>query len=515
MTPLNRQVREKQFRNQFIVPVAILLRQKILSKQDVVIKKSRTFALWLWFFVLIFWGIPGLVNTHEESPGKGTSNRKIDLERWHDITSMDSSANMFETDDKFPEGLPQKGPFLSRVTQNSIVVSWHTATLDSSLVQFGLSLAYENEVKDTTLKTAHSSTIIDLLPNSIYHYRILFEGKQTPDYTFRTAVSFDTTFRFVVYGDSRTQADSHLAVISRIMALDPYFVLHTGDLVANGFDQTQWAVYFATICSSASCAQKIPFYYAIGNHENESPLYYSYFHLPHNNPDSSESYYSFDYGNSHFISLDTQIPFEISSPQYQWLISDLRNSYYQDFLFVFMHDHPYCAGGHNSNLILRNTLSPIFEAYKVDLVFSGHSHFYQRNGPINGVTYLIAAGGGAPLYTPAESSWTKYSEGSHHCVKFTVRADSLRLEMVRTDGTIKDSLILQAQQKLPVKAGDLNHDEQIDIGDVVFLINCLYKNGPAPVPFWIGDCDLDGLADIDDIVYLINYLFMSGPPPSC
>lgn len=417
------------------------------------------------------------------------------------------------TSSELSAALPQKGPYLSCVTQNSVIVSWRTATLDSSVVQYGLSSEYGSEEKDTGLKTAHSLTLTDLLPDTIYHYRVLFEGSQTPDYTFRTAVSLDSTFRFVVHGDTRTQPDSHLAVVNTIVSLDPHFGLHTGDLVYDGFSESDWITYFAIICSLATCAQRIPLYSAIGNHEEESPLYYDYFYLPRNNPDSTESYYSFDYGNSHFISLDTEIPYGSSSPQYQWLIRDLRAAYDKTFVFVFMHQHPYCAGGHNSNLALRNTLGPLFEEYRVDMVFSGHSHFYQRNGPINGVIYLITAGGGAPLHTPAESSWTQYSEKSHHCVHFTAWPDSLKLEMVRTDGSVGDSLVCNAQEKPPALCGDASGDGLIDLGDAVYLLNYLFRGDPAPDPLWTGDCNCDEIVDLGDVVYLLNYLFKDGPPP--
>lgn len=66
---------------------------------------------------------------------------------------------------------------------------------------------------------------------------------------------------------------------------------------------------------------------------------------------------------------------------------------------------------------------------------------------------------------------------------------------------------------LPI--GDLNGDGSIDIGDVVFSINYLYKSGPAPDPLEIGDCNCDQVVDLGDVVYLINYLFKDGPLPSC
>ena len=63
--------------------------------------------------------------------------------------------------------------------------------------------------------------------------------------------------------------------------------------------------------------------------------------------------------------------------------------------------------------------------------------------------------------------------------------------------------------------GDANGDGVIDIGDVVYLINYLYKNGSAPVPLENGDANCDSSVDVGDVVYLINYLFKGGPEPSC
>jgi hypothetical protein len=63
--------------------------------------------------------------------------------------------------------------------------------------------------------------------------------------------------------------------------------------------------------------------------------------------------------------------------------------------------------------------------------------------------------------------------------------------------------------------GDANGDWIIDIGDVVFLVNYLYKNGSAPQPSGAGDVNCDGVVDLGDIVFLINYLFKGGIPPGC
>jgi hypothetical protein len=63
--------------------------------------------------------------------------------------------------------------------------------------------------------------------------------------------------------------------------------------------------------------------------------------------------------------------------------------------------------------------------------------------------------------------------------------------------------------------GDTNGDGIIDLGDLVYLINFLYKGGPAPDALTVGDCNCDGVVDIGDVIFLINYLFRDGPSPDC
>jgi hypothetical protein len=63
--------------------------------------------------------------------------------------------------------------------------------------------------------------------------------------------------------------------------------------------------------------------------------------------------------------------------------------------------------------------------------------------------------------------------------------------------------------------GDANGDEIVDIGDVVYIVNFLYRNGDPPIPLQAADANCDGIVDIGDVVYLINYLYRGGDPPGC
>jgi len=61
--------------------------------------------------------------------------------------------------------------------------------------------------------------------------------------------------------------------------------------------------------------------------------------------------------------------------------------------------------------------------------------------------------------------------------------------------------------------GDVNNDSVVDLGDLVYIINYLYKSGPEPIPWEAGDLNCDEIVDLGDVVYLINYLYRDGPPP--
>lgn len=62
-------------------------------------------------------------------------------------------------------------------------------------------------------------------------------------------------------------------------------------------------------------------------------------------------------------------------------------------------------------------------------------------------------------------------------------------------------------------AGDANCDGATDVGDVVSIINYVFKNGSTPIPYDAGDANSDGTVNVADAVYLVFYIFKKGPPP--
>jgi hypothetical protein len=72
---------------------------------------------------------------------------------------------------------------------------------------------------------------------------------------------------------------------------------------------------------------------------------------------------------------------------------------------------------------------------------------------------------------------------------------------------------LKLSRFLADHTGDANLDGAIDLGDVVFVINYLFKGGTAPEPLRLADPTADCVVDLGDVIFLLNYLYRGGPAP--
>jgi hypothetical protein len=63
--------------------------------------------------------------------------------------------------------------------------------------------------------------------------------------------------------------------------------------------------------------------------------------------------------------------------------------------------------------------------------------------------------------------------------------------------------------------GDANGDGIIDVTDAIYVLNYLFKGGPAPDPLEAGDANCDSIVDVTDAIFILNYLFKGGPEPNC
>ncbi len=118
---------------------------------------------------------------------------------------------------------------------------------------------------------------------------------------------------------------------------------------------------------------------------------------------------------------------------------------------------------------------------------------------------------------PANSNFVDSGNGTglFTFIPDTTQADSIYLvTFIASDGSLADSqtVVMEVISYVP---GDANGDGTVDLGDVVYLVSYLYRDGPPPDPFVTGDANCDGEVNLGDVVYLISYLYRGGPPPGC
>ena len=329
-----------------------------------------------------------------------------------------------------------RGPYLQSVTTNTIIVAWETDLPSHGAVAYGETEEYGASVADATTGTRHAVTLTGLAPYTTYHYRVESGGvplsEDGYETTFRTAAAPDQdSFTFVAFGDTRTQHQFHQVVVERIVEVEPDFVLHTGDLVAMGSASPHWETFFEI---ERELLARAPLFPALGNHEVNHPRYFDLFYLPGN-----ERWYAFDYGNARFVCLqvDGIADFGPGSEQYTWLEETLAANT-QPWLFVYFHIPPYSSVQDNFEHYVRQTLTPLFEQHGVDVVFNGHRHNYERS-EVNGVTYVVTGGGGAPLHAiqgrePAQVAFAV----AYHFVLLEVSGNHLEATVISSTGEVLD-----------------------------------------------------------------------------
>lgn len=129
---------------------------------------------------------------------------------------------------------------------------------------------------------------------------------------------------------------------------------------------------------------KVDFYASLGNHDDPNQTKYTPFHM------GGKQYYTFKKGNVRFFALDSNY---MDPVQVAWLENELKNSG-SDWKIPFFHHPLYASGMHGSQLDLRAIVEPLFIKYSVDVVFSGHEHFYQRIKPQKGIHYFVSGAAG-------------------------------------------------------------------------------------------------------------------------
>lgn len=222
-------------------------------------------------------------------------------------------------------------------------------------------------------------------------------------------------------------------------------MLWRGRISLLGENYAQWADQF--FGPARNLMHDTPMFTILGNHEywySGRSWYSSLLALPNN-----EQWYAFTYGNVRFIGLDTNLGFQTDSVQHRWLEAELRSdaSRKATWRVAYLHHSPFTSTRYADDADIVAYLVPLFEAGDVDLVFSGHTHAYERYLH-NGVTYIVTGGGGSPLYPLAEDHLPPIRvtgiSAYHYCViDVNVPDRSLTLTADLIDGTRFDEFTLR------------------------------------------------------------------------
>lgn len=348
--------------------------------------------------------------------------------------------------------------------QASMVVNWSsgssklvTAVPAAPQIRYGLTAAYGATAVGTAalvpLPTGYAGPAQDtwyctallagLAPGNSYHYSVSDTGKTwTADATFTTAPAA-VPLRFTAFGD-QAASSSAVSMTQLAASLSPAFHLIAGDLAYatpdpliapdyTGYSPAQWDTYLKAV---APVAGSLPWQASIGAHEIEPlprPGYAGFttrFPYPVAAGSGSPVVRSLTCADVAIIHLDGN---DLSAQEYDnngytggtqtaWLEAQLTAFRAAgsgiDFIVVVLNCCCYSSNTqHGSDGGVRNVWAPLFDAYNVDLVISGHVHAYERTNPMiagqptmaapsgsvvsppaDGTTYICAGGGGNGLY---------------------------------------------------------------------------------------------------------------------
>lgn len=322
-----------------------------------------------------------------------------------------------------------KGPVIQNVQTDRATITWVTSKPAGEIRKAGT-----GEAVNASESEYHELDLTGLEPGTSYTWN-LQEGAVEANAGFTTAPSSETPFVFVVLGDTRSRHEVHRKAEERVVAEKASFVLHTGDLVSDGFKADDWNKFFDI---EKDLLSHVPFYPTPGNHERNVPVYFKYFSFPGGNGHR----FSFNWSSVHVAAIDTN---EIGDTQseraaflqeeVEWLRDDLaRNK--KPLAFVFMHHPLYTAveSRRKHAAELAAVIEPALIAGKVTAVFAGHDHNYQHHLK-DGLHYIVTGGGGAPLYDVSDiPGITLKAIKTENYVRVSVEGNKAKVEAFDLEG---------------------------------------------------------------------------------
>jgi hypothetical protein len=334
-----------------------------------------------------------------------------------------------------------------------------TETLDASKVETAEVIA-----------NYHSAEFTELMPNTMYAYRVGDGERWSEWFQFRTASSNpNDKFSFLYVGDAQNYI---LELWSRLIregfrkAPEASFIIHAGDLINAAHREQEWHEWFTAGGFIHSMIPSVP---TPGNHEYRalaagqprslSVQWNPQFTLPQNGPEGlKETVYYMDYQDMRLISLNSNVEVERQIP---WLEEVLKSNT-KKWTVVTYHHPLFSASAGRDNKELRELWKPIFDKYNVDLALQGHDHSYARGRSApganvmdgvnlrdkTGTVYVVSVSGGK-MYSIDQEGWEKWgaerdraAENTQLFQVITIEGNLLKFESYTAVGELYDAFDL-------------------------------------------------------------------------
>ncbi len=336
----------------------------------------------------------------------------------------------------------------------------------------------------------HVFTICDLIPSTEYYYQVSCAGVSYAGSFYSAPDSTETSLSFMVYGDTRSNFMVHDSIAGAMVSIyrtRPEFqtiLFGAGDMVKYGGYEVSWQKEFFNEeqTNLRRRMMDVPYVQCPGNHELyeklylglnlDTPLLGKYFPYPY----VDRRYWSLDYGPAHFTIVD-QYPADyngrglISPEELAWIQDDLSTSS-SDWKFVILHEPGWSCGSHSNNDDVQKLLQPIFEACGVQIVFSGHNHYYAR-ACRNGVYHVTTGGGGAPLSEPL-TDWPNVivTRPDYNFCLLEIDRDTLSFRVLNLNKCVMDSFTVVKGSPPSYLLGSVTSDKgEIPLDNVLILVN--------------------------------------------
>lgn len=203
-------------------------------------------------------------------------------------------------------------------------------------------------------------------------------------------------FTFIDVADTQAKSEEEAILSSKTLkkavetVSDAAFIVHNGDIVDTGINELQWDWL---LNHSAETLMNTTIAPVAGNHEEDKEAFSEHFNLKEEAGTDTKTgvYYSFDYGNAHFIMLNTNEDSKefnnFSNEQIQWMKEDAKKARKNGskWIIVTIHKGPYTTSNHATDADImgengvRTKIVPILNEIGADLVFQGHDHIYARS----------------------------------------------------------------------------------------------------------------------------------------